>query len=89
MNPWEILRNLWGPTQASLLMGIAVLGARYAVESGGFGPPLQLVAGILAGVVTYPLFLWWRAPDVREDILGIARRRRQGPTNEEAAHAAS
>ncbi len=88
MNPWDILRNLWGPIQASLLMGIAVVGARYAAESGGFGQALQLVAGILAGVITYPLFLWWRAPDVREDLLGIARRRRQRP-KEEAVHVAS
>ena len=76
MPAWHIARNLWGPTQASVLMVVAVLGARFAAESIGAGPALQLAAGVLAGIVVYPPLLWWRAPEVREDIIGIIRRRR-------------
>jgi O-antigen/teichoic acid export membrane protein len=72
----DIARNLWGPTQASLLMLVAVVGARLGAESAGGGDALQLLAGVAAGVIVYPPLLWWRAPAAREDILGIIRRRR-------------
>ncbi len=73
----DIARNLWGPTQASFLMVAAVVAARAGVQAIGAGDALQLAAGVLAGIVTYPLFVWWRAPGVREDIMGIVRRRRE------------
>ncbi len=77
----DIARNLWGPTQASVLMVIAVVAARAGAEAAGAGDALQLVAGVLAGVLVYPPLVWWRAPGVREDVLGIIRRRReQGET---------
>ncbi len=72
----DIARNLWGPTQASLLMVVAVVAARLGAASLGAGDALQLAAGVLAGIVVYPPLVWWRAPGVREDIVGIIRRRR-------------
>lgn len=72
----DIARNLWGPTQASLLMVVAVVAARLGAASLGGGDALQLAAGVLAGIVVYPPLVWWRAPGVREDIVGIIRRRR-------------
>lgn len=76
MPVWAIARNLWGPTQASLLMAVVVVAARAGAQSAGAGEVLQLAAGVLAGIIVYPPLLWWRAPGVREDILGIVQRRR-------------
>ena len=73
----DIARNLWPPVQASLLMAIAVVAVRAVAQAAGAGDVLQLAAGVLAGVVVYPPLIWWRAPGVREDILGIIRRRRE------------
>ncbi len=73
----DIARNLWPPVQASLLMAIAVVAVRAAAQAAGAGDVVQLAAGVLAGVVVYPPLIWWRAPGVREDILGIIRRRRE------------
>lgn len=85
MPVWDIARNLWGPTQASLLMAVVVFGARVGAEALGAGNALQLAAGVLAGIVVYPPLLWWRAPAVVEDVRGIIRRRREQGASPEPA----
>jgi hypothetical protein len=54
----------------------AVLAARWGVDRAGGGEALQLLAGIAAGVVTYPPLLMWRDPETVADVRGMLARRR-------------
>lgn len=73
---WRLARNLWGVAQASALMLAAVAAARLGAEELGAGPGLRLLAALAAGAAVYPPLLLWRAPDVRADLMALARRRR-------------
>jgi O-antigen/teichoic acid export membrane protein len=76
MSVWRIPRSLSGVTQATIGMLAAVLAARWGVERAGGGEALQLLAGIAAGVVTYPPLLMWRDPETVADFRGMLARRR-------------
>jgi O-antigen/teichoic acid export membrane protein len=73
---WTFLGGLFGVAQASLLMAVAVLGARLGLESIGVGAPLRLVACILLGLAVYPLAVRWRAPEVPAEVRAVRARRR-------------
>ena len=61
---WTYVGGLFGVVQAALLMSVAVLGVRVALESAGVGAALRLVACVLVGLAVYPVAVRWRAPEV-------------------------
>ncbi len=76
MSAWRMVTNLSGITQATALMLILVVAGRLGAEHIGAGEGLQLLAGIGAGILTYPPLLMWRAPEVVTDVREMIARRR-------------
>lgn len=76
MSPWRLVSNLSGIAQATAVMCVAVAAAKWGVGEAGGGPALQLLAGIGAGLVTYPPLAYWRSPETMKDIIGMVARRR-------------
>jgi O-antigen/teichoic acid export membrane protein len=74
----RLLANLRGITEASALMLAAVAAARWGVAEAGGGAWAQLLAGVGAGVLTYPPAALWRAPVAATDVREMLARRREG-----------
>jgi O-antigen/teichoic acid export membrane protein len=74
---WGFARPLAGVAQASVVMFVAVVGARYALTQAGVSAGVRLILLIGIGAAVYIPFCAWRAPDVTEEIRLL--RRRRGP----------
>lgn len=76
---------LAGVTQASVLMGAALLAARPLLTGLGAGPAPRLVLLTALGGTVYVFSSRWRAPEVAGEIRELARRRRRAPARVEPA----
>jgi O-antigen/teichoic acid export membrane protein len=77
ISPWSILRSLAGVVQASALMAIAVLGARFALVHVGSTPLERLLLLIPLGAAVYLSACAWRVPEVVAEVRDLRRRRRE------------
>ncbi len=75
VSPRTVLRRLSGVALASLLMAVACLLGRSALEAAGVGMGLRAALTILLGVAVYLPAVWWLAPRISRPVIGMARRR--------------
>lgn len=75
---WDLVANLSGVVQASLVMIACVLATRYALVHEGVPAGARLlIEGAVAVAVYVPLCVW-REPVVLEELRGLRRRVRRG-----------
>jgi O-antigen/teichoic acid export membrane protein len=72
----SLVGALSGVIQAAIGMFAVVFAVR-AVLPESVGPGLQLLLLVLTGIVVYGVLCAWRAPDVREEVQALVRRRRR------------
>jgi O-antigen/teichoic acid export membrane protein len=71
---WSVVRAISGILQAGMAMVVATFFARRLMLSAGLPIFARLVLLVLVGAVVYVVFLLWRAPDVKTQILQTLRR---------------
>jgi hypothetical protein len=76
LSVFDFARALKGVTQASLVMLVAVVGARMALVSAGTAPAVRLALLILVGIVVYVPVCAWREPELRRLLAGLLARGR-------------
>jgi O-antigen/teichoic acid export membrane protein len=72
---WDVLRTISGLLQAGLAMVVVTVIARRLMLTAGFPLYARLVLLVLIGTVVYVLFVLWRAPTIKTEILQTIRRR--------------
>jgi O-antigen/teichoic acid export membrane protein len=75
LSPQIVARRLAGIAVAALLMAVACVAGRSALEAAGVGMAGRAVLTIVLGVAVYTAALWWLAPQVSRRVLGICRSR--------------
>jgi PST family polysaccharide transporter len=78
VSPRTVARRLSGIAAASLLMALACLLGRSALETAGVGIAGRSVLTITLGMAVYAPALWWLAPHVSRRAFEIGRRRLTG-----------
>ena len=78
VSPLVLVRGLTGVLQASALMFVAVLGARYALLQTDVRPAVRLALEVSIGIAVYVPCWMWRAGDAFAE-LKTFRRRTRGP----------
>jgi O-antigen/teichoic acid export membrane protein len=73
---WSFIRSLGGVAQAAAIMGVAIASLRYLLVTLDVAPSIRLGLCIVAGLAVYVPCCAWRAPEVRDEVLSIVRRRR-------------
>jgi O-antigen/teichoic acid export membrane protein len=72
---WTPLRALAGVVQATIVMGVGVVGLDVVLDKQTLSPALRLVTLVAVGVVIYLPVLAWRAPAVTAEIRSLRNRR--------------
>jgi hypothetical protein len=75
VSPRTLAGRLYGVVAASLVMGLACLVGRAALEAAGVGQAGRAALTIALGVAVYAPALWWLAPHVSRRVGGIIRSR--------------
>lgn len=75
---WTFVRGLAGVVQATALMAVAVLGARWLLVEQGIPAAVRLVILTALGVAVFVPACAWRSPEVGAEVASILRRRRAG-----------
>ena len=75
VSPRTLAGRLYGVAAASLVMGLACLVGRAALEAAGVGQAGRAALTIALGVAVYAPALWWLAPHVSRRVGGIIRSR--------------
>jgi O-antigen/teichoic acid export membrane protein len=77
---WPFFRALGGVVQASAVMVVATVGARYLLLETGLGPAARLGIVIVVGIAVYVPLCAWRVPEVVRDLRSLRRRPPAVPT---------
>ena len=72
ISPRTVAGRLSGVVAASLVMALACLVGRSALESAGVGTAGRALLTIAIGVVVYAPALWWLAPSVSRRVAAVA-----------------
>jgi hypothetical protein len=70
-----VARRLAGIAVAALIMAVACVAGRSALEAAGVGMAGRAALTIVLGMAVYTVALWWLAPHVSRRVLGICRSR--------------
>jgi O-antigen/teichoic acid export membrane protein len=71
---WEAVRLYGGVAQAVVLMAVCVLLTKLALEAGGAGPFLRLLATVGVGIAVYLPALRWRETRLTDEIRALRQR---------------
>jgi O-antigen/teichoic acid export membrane protein len=75
VSPRTVARRLSGTTAASLVMALACLLGRSALETAGVGAAASAALTVAIGVAVYAPALWWLAPHISRRGFEIGKRR--------------
>ena len=73
---WSFWRSLSGVAQATAIMGVTVLAARWALVEAGAPAVARLALLVVLGAAVYGAACLWRVPELRREIGGAIRSRR-------------
>ena len=73
---WWFFRSLGGVVQATAIMGLVVAALRLLLIGAGAPAWVRLVLCVVVGIAVFIPCCAWRAPETREEVMTIVRRRR-------------
>src|SRR5262249_46060291 len=84
---FTVIRSFSGIAQATVLMALCVVATRMFLVHEGVPAAGRLAICCLVGIAVFVPLCMWRAPELRRDVRGLARRRRVGSATREGAPA--
>jgi O-antigen/teichoic acid export membrane protein len=72
----SFFRGLSGVVQATAIMGVLIGGLRLLLIGAGVPAAVRLAICVVAGIAVFLPCCAWRAPETRDEVLNIVRRRR-------------
>jgi O-antigen/teichoic acid export membrane protein len=77
VSPWIMVRGLSGVIQATIVMALCVVAARFLLERHGVSTGQRLLLAIVLGALSYVPTLAWRCPEIRQELRRLRAGRRK------------